>query len=187
MVNVKHVYFTTLPAIASDDDLARIAMARAGRLHFQTTEETASQILGMEVYRGDTTERTKTLTVDVPVEFLAPPHLYYHPTTGSDPAYYEIIGPEIARVAMTAGSVLPISGSSVLPDRGHLKSFNYVVLGHAGTTSGLAAPYDEEGTDEVMFLEPLAPVTNVFEFWKAHKNSDLVTGRHKEIRQIEPA
>lgn len=186
MVNVKHVYFTSLPAIVSDDDLARIAMARAGRLHFQTTEELGSRILGMEVYRGDTTGRTKVIGVDVPVELLAPPHLYFHPPVGATPAYYEVIGPEILRVAMAPGAILPFDGSSVAPVPADLKSFNYVVLGHAGTLPGLAAPYDEEATDEVMFIEGLPPDTDVFRFWKAHANSDLVTGRRKELRQLEP-
>jgi hypothetical protein len=40
----------------------------------------------------------------------------------------------------------------------------------------------EEATDGVMFLEELPPGVDVFEFWRANHNSDLVTGRHKEVR-----
>jgi hypothetical protein len=187
LINVKHVYFTTLPSIETEDDLSRIAMASAGRLHFQTTEETATQILGMGVYRADTNGRTRTIEVDVPAASLAPPHLYYHPSVDRQPAYYEIIGPEILRIAMFPTEVVPIAGLAVLPAASKQKAFNYVVLGHAGTLAGLAAPYDEEATDEVMFLEDLPPGVDVFEFWRANQNSDLVTGRHKEVRKLEPS
>jgi hypothetical protein len=89
-------------------------MASAGQLHFQTTEEAATQILGMGVYRADTKGRTRTIDVDVPAASLAPPHLYYHPSVDRQPAYYEIIGPEILRVAMLPSEVVPIAGLTVM-------------------------------------------------------------------------
>ena len=76
-------------------------------------------------------------------------------------------------------------GGTVTHEATNQKIFNYVVLGHAGTLAGLAAPYDEENTDEVMFLEELSPGVDVFSFWQANANSDLVTGRHKEVRELE--
>lgn len=185
LINVKHVYFTTLPRIETEDDLSRIAMSSAGKLHFQTTEANASKILGMEVYRGDTKGRTRTIAVDVAAASLAPPHLFYHPSVNKQPAYYEVVGPEILRIAMQPTQVVPIDGFTAAAEPSKRKAFNYVVLGHAGDLAGLAAPYDEEATDQVMFLEELRTDIDVFEFWRANQNSDLVTGRHKETRELE--
>jgi hypothetical protein len=182
LLNVNHVYFTTLPSIETEDDLSRIAMSSAGQLHFQTTEEAASKILGMGVYRGDTKRRTRTIDLDVAAASLAPPHLFYHPSVDGQPAYYEIVGPEILRIAISPTQVVPLNGGIVAVEPSKQKAFNYVVLGHAGDLAGLAAPYDEEATDQVMFLEELRSGIDVFEFWRANQNSDLVTGRHKENR-----
>ena len=139
----------------------------------------------MDVYRGDTKGRTRTINVDVPAASLTPPHLYYHPFVDGQPAYYEIIGPEILRIAMLPSEVVPLVRGAVTQEVTKQKRFNYVVLGHAGSPAGLAAPYDEENTDEVMFLEELSPGTDVFSFWQANANSDLVTGRHKVVRELE--
>jgi len=82
LINVKHVYFTTLPSIETEDEPVAHCHGSAGHLHFQTTEETAAQILGMGVYRADTKGRARTIDVDVAAASLAPPHLYYHPSVG---------------------------------------------------------------------------------------------------------
>ena len=183
--NVAHVYFTSLPTIEDDNDLARIAMSRAGQLHFQTTSEhEANEILGMTVYRSDTTGRTRTITIEVPASTIAPPQLYYHPAVNGQSAYYEVIGPEILRVAVNPGAVVPIRDGKTSVAPVDMKAFNYVVTGHAGTREGLLAPYDEEETEEVMFFEDIT-TEDVFEFWQRNANSDLFTGRHREVRQVE--
>jgi hypothetical protein len=185
LTNIAHVYFTSLPTIEDDNDLARIAMSRAGQLHFQTTaEQEVNEILGMTVYRADTTGRTRTIVVDVPAATISPPQLYYHPLANGQHAYYEVIGPEILRVAVKPGAEVRIRDGMASAAPEDMKAFNYVVMGHAGTREGLIAPYDEESTEEVMFLEDLT-TEDVFEFWQRNANSDLVTGRHREVREVE--
>ena len=139
----------------------------------------------MNVYRGDTAGRTRKINVNVPAAALAPPHLYYHPSVNNEPAFYEVVGPEILRIAMMPNEVVPFSGRTIAPDLAKQKVFNYVVLGHADTVDGLAAPYDEEATEEIMLLEELPTGVDIFSFWKANANTDLIANRKKETRKLE--
>ncbi|MGH6978843.1 MAG: hypothetical protein ACRED4_06095 [Brevundimonas sp.] len=185
MANVAYTYFTTIPQITREADLHRIAMASDGRIRFQTTSDRPlEETLVLQVYRGDTRDRTAALVFDVPAALLAPAHLLFHPMSRGQPAYFETIGPEIARVGVEPGASLAFAGGQVTAEVADLKAFDTVILGDASIVEGLAAPYDEEDTRQVAPLEPLID-QDVFTFWLGHQNRDLVTGRAFEPRRLE--
>jgi hypothetical protein len=182
--NVSYVYFTSMPTIRANDDLLHIAMASTGTISFQTTSaRPKEEVLDLKVYRESTSGRTSTLAVEVPSTALAPPHLLYHPAVFANPAYYEVVGPEIFRVGLAAGTKLAIPRKIATVVATHLKTFDYIVVGDASELSGLAAPYDEEETTHVMHLERLASGLDLFGFWQANANSDQ--GRTFEPRHLE--
>lgn len=185
--NVTYVYLTSLPKIICQEDLNRIAMASNGILRFQTTSSRAvEEVLELQVYRENTRERTSRLEVYISTALLAPPHLLFHPMISSEPAYYEIVGPEIFRVGLTPGAKLPIPRGTATPTDDSLKSFEYIVMGDAGSTAGLAAPYDEEETLQVMHLEQLEDGNDLFEFWRKHANKNQMNRPDLERRTLEP-
>ncbi|MCV0416322.1 MAG: hypothetical protein K5831_15760 [Brevundimonas sp.] len=141
--------------------------------------------MALPVYRGDTRDRTAALAFDVPAALLAPAHLLFHPMSRGQPAYFETIGTEIARVGLQSGASLAFVDGEVSAADADRKAFDTVILGDASTVEGLAAPYDEEDTSQVAHLEPL-PDQDVFTFWLEHQNRDLVTGRAFELRSLEP-
>jgi len=184
--NVAHVYLTSLSHISDDSDLARIAMSEAGKLHFQTTSDyPIEKIVGMDVYRENTRGRTHAIPVSVETKHLAPPHMFFHPMAKGQPAYYEIVGPEIYRVPVEPATHLRVRRKRLLPVPEKIMMFNYSVLGEASTLEGLAAPYDEENTDAVMVLEQLSADTNFFEFWQQNANTNQVIGRVSKYRVLE--
>lgn len=137
-----------------------------------TSNRPIEQVLELTVYRADTSGRTHTITVEVPSECLSPQHLLFHPVVYPEPAYYEVVGPEIYRIGLNPGATLPIPRGVATPAAGDLKRFDYIVLGDAGTLSGLAAPYNEEETEHVLHHERLDQGLDLFEFWQANANSD---------------
>lgn len=186
--NVAYTYFTSLPKISTEEDLRRIAMASAGSIKFQTTSDrTIEEVLELTVYRESTHGRTNSVEVTVPTEVLAPPHLLFHPLTRSNPAYYEIVGPEIYRVGLLPNSTLSIPKRSVIVKTEDLKFFQYIVVGNASELAGLAAPYDEEETKQIMHLEALANSIDFFDFWRNNANSDQTGNRTAEVRLLNPA
>lgn len=66
-----------------------------------------------------------------------------------------------------------------------IKVFDYVIIGDAGTLDGLAAPFDEEETKQITHLEKITLETDLFDFWLANQNTDLVSGRNTDFRQLE--
>lgn len=135
--NVEYVYFISLPAIESDDNLRKIAMASDGAIGFLPTNATSKKdVVRIKVYRESTTNRTATVKVAVPVAAIASQHVYRHAPHGN-PVYYEICHSEILRVGLAQGAVLPIEGDRAMPIAGSLKRFDYVVLGDADTKEGL--------------------------------------------------
>ncbi|WP_201861411.1 hypothetical protein [Microvirga soli] len=187
LVNVASVYATSLPRIETPDDLSRIAMASDGKILLQTTSDRPiEEVLELTVYRADTSGRTHTVTVEVPSRCLSPQHLLFHPWVHPEPAYYEVVGPEIYRIGLNPGAKLPIPRGIASPAAGDLKRFDYIVLGDAGTLAGLAAPYDEEETEQVVHHELLDQGLDLFEFWQANANSDQVSGRIIDARGLTP-
>jgi hypothetical protein len=57
-------------------------------------------------------------------------------------------------------------------------------MGDAGQVQGLAAPYDEEETEEIMHLE-LLEGCDPFAFWIQNANSDQMTGRTFESKEFD--
>lgn len=180
--NVAYVYLTSLPSIKSEADLRRIAMSSDGVIAFQTTSYRArEETLKLKVYRESTTGRTAKLPVTVATDLLAPPHMLIHRPLG-DGAYYEVIGPEIYRVGVQPGVRLQYANGMGTVAGGALKRFDYVVVGDASRVEGLAAPYNEEETKEVVHVEKLDAGIDLFDFWQANKNSDQVSNRRPEPR-----
>lgn len=184
LVNVAYAYLTSLPSIGSEEDLRRIAMSSQGVIRFQTTSNRLhEETLELTVYRESTTGRTARLPVSIATDLLAPPHLLIHRPLG-DQAYYEIVGPEIYRVGVQPGVALVYTNASATVDPVSLKRFDYVVVGDASSLDGLAAPYDEEETKELVHVEKLDAGLDLFDFWQANQNSDQVFGRSPEPRMF---
>ncbi|WP_180901479.1 hypothetical protein [Martelella soudanensis] len=57
-----------------------------------------------------------------------------------------------------------------------MKRFDYLVVGDASSIDGLAAPYDEEETDQVVHVERLDAGLDLFEF----VNGGVKTGHGAE-------
>jgi hypothetical protein len=181
--NVAYIYLTSLPFIRDEEDLRRIAMASDGQIAFQTTSARAREdALILRVYRESTTNRTESLPVNARLAIISPPHMLLHRPPGD--AYYEVIGPEIYRVGVTPGSSATYIGEYAIVAPEALRSFTYLVMGDASERAGLAAPYDEEETEQVMHLELLND-TDLFEFWQSHANTDQITGRPFEPRRLK--
>ncbi|MDH7638099.1 hypothetical protein [Sphingomonas oryzagri] len=186
LVNVAYVYLTSLPAVRSEEDLRRIAMSSDGAINFQTTSSRPrEETLKLTVYRESTKGRTARLPVSVASDLLAPPHLLIHRPLGDLP-YYEVVGPEIYRIGVQPGMALAYANGAATIDPGSLKRFSYVVVGDAATLAGLAAPYDEEETREVVHVETLDAGLDLFDFWQARQNSDQVSDRTPEPRFLSP-
>lgn len=180
--NVAYVYMTSLPSIESEEDLRRIAMSSDGVIRFQTTSSRArEEALELTVYRENTTGRTARLQVNLASNLLAPPHLLIHRPVADQP-YYEVVGPEIYRVGVHPGVALAYGNGIATGDEASMKRFDYLVVGDASSIDGLAAPYDEEDTDQVVHLEKLNAGLDLFEFWLEHQNSDQVSSRNPEPR-----
>lgn len=180
--NVAYVYLTSLEEILDDQDLQRIGMSSNGFLAFQTTTAGPRERgIKIEVYRESTTGRTESLRVVVPSASLAPPHLLIH--RNAEEAYYEVVGPEIYRIGLIPGSSLLYENEKATVLCDIAKSFSYIVVGEAAEFAGLAAPYDEEETKQIMHLEQLIE-NDPFEFWLDHANSDQMTARQFEPREL---
>jgi hypothetical protein len=100
----------------------------------------------------------------------------------ADQPYYEVVGPEIYRVGVHPGVALAYGNGIATGDEASMKRFDYLVVGDASSIDGLAAPYDEEDTDQVVHLEKLNAGLDLFEFWLEHQNSDQVSSRNPEPR-----
>ena len=182
LTNVAYAYLTSLPQICSEKDLRCIAMASDGVIRFQTTStRPREEVLELKVYRESTTGRTDSIPVAVAAALIAPPHLLLHRPVG-DTAYYEVIGPEIYRIGLLPGASLRYIGGIAFASPDLLKRFSYIVVGDAAELAGLAAPYDEEETRQIMHLETLDKL-DFFEFWQAHANTDQM-GRPFEPREL---
>jgi hypothetical protein len=182
LANVAYVYLTSLPSVRAEEDLRRIAMSSDGVIRFQTTSYRAhEETLELKVYRESTTGRTARLPVTSASDLLAPPHLLIHRPIGEQ-AYYEVMGPEIYRVGVQPGVALKYAGGTATIGAEALKRFEYVVVGDASTVEGLAAPYDEEETKEIVHVEKLDVGLDLFDFWLANQNSDQTSIRRPETR-----
>jgi hypothetical protein len=60
------------------------------------------------------------------------------------------------------------------------------VLGDATTLEGLAAPFDEENTKQKFLIQNTVGYHSLLDYWVAHANRDLVSGREFEEQQFQP-
>lgn len=183
LVNVEYVYLTNLPAIRCEDDLRSIAMAADAKIYLLPTNGTLPHDLVMiDVYRQSTWDRRASLEVNVPAELISSQHIRYHAPHG-EPVYYEVSHPNIARIGILPGKVLPLVGHQIRPIGDEIKRFEYVILGDADDPQGLVAPYDEEHTHALFQIEDCAK-ENFFDFWKRNANTDQIKGRSPELQQF---
>ena len=182
--NVEYAYFTSLPRIASEEDLAKIAMASSGRIGLlRTNAASTREAIAIKVYRQSTLDRTSTISVVVPASLVASQHVYRHaPTNG--PVYYEICNPDIYRVGLHLGKVAPFLGGVLSVQETDRRRFEYVLLGDADTPEGLIAPFDEEDTKALLHIEE-SRLGTFFDFWYAHANSDQVSARTPDLLQFK--
>jgi hypothetical protein len=105
--NVAYAYFTSLLRIASEQDLAKIAMASTGFIGLlKTSAASEKDAIPLKVYRQSTLDRTATLPVSVPASLVASQHVYLHAARGQA-TYYEVCNPDIYRVGLQPGKVAP--------------------------------------------------------------------------------
>ncbi|MBA9068524.1 hypothetical protein FHR71_002265 [Methylobacterium sp. RAS18] len=186
LANVSYGYFTTLSQIRSHDDLARVAMATTGTIHMQTTSDRPIEdVLDLQVLRRSTNNHSHAIAFDVPCGLVAPCHLLFHPFARGQPAYYEVIGPEIVRVGVKPGVNFLIQGRDIGVAEEDLRRFTYVVAGDASSVTGLEAPFKEDETEQVGHLDQLNDETDLFDFWIAHQNSDQLSGRKIDPRLLK--
>jgi hypothetical protein len=197
VVNVGYVYFTSLEKILTTQDLNLIAMASDGILPIGVDNFTppamlppdwqtrfAGQILGLKVYRESTSGRTDSLEFIIDVTSLAPQHLWRH-APANDHVWYEVCNPFVQRIGLVPGNKLPIKGHQIVADGLPLKRFEYVVMGDARKLSGLAAPYNEEETNNILKIETSIDEAGMLAFWFSHGNSDLFTNKKIEFMGFE--
>lgn len=184
LMNVCYPYFTTLRRISSEHDLGRIAMACDGKVLLKGMAEPVDPQVEMIVYRSSTRDRTATMSVYVPAEVVAPNHLrIFRP--GHEIPYYEVVSPEIVRIGLKPGKVLPFSGDTTRPVAADLQTFEYVICGDASSKAGLLAPFDEENTGQIFHFENLQS-EDCFDFWRRNSNSDQISGRTPLFRALQP-
>jgi len=181
--NISYLYMTSLPAISCDQDLCEIAMSSMGKLAFRVDQNfSVAPDLVIDVYRESTTNRTESLSYWVDSTLLATQPVYRHMPPDAV-GYHEIVCPFIHRVGVENGTVIKIIGSHLAPDES--KNFDYAVVGDATTVPGLAAPYDEENTEEVFKVELLEEDEDIISFWMANGNTNQYDGKHIEVANFE--
>ncbi len=188
--NVQYVYFTCLDRITAHEDLVQIAMASNGTILLVRDNaevprllnkenwqpEFDNDILRLEVYREDTSNRTATIELFVNSEDLASQHLLFHqPHLAAH--FYEICKPFIYRVGLDPGHVLPIDPQKRTAGSGATKHFTHIVAGDATSVTGLSAPYDEENTDDIFKIETTPDPHSMLTYWFEVGNQERFTHR----------
>jgi len=178
--NVAYAYFTSLSRVASEEDLAKIAMASSGFIGLRRTNAVSvSDAFQLQVYRQSTLDRTAALEASVPASLVATQHVYRHAPRGHA-VYYEACHPDIYRVGLQPGQVAAFADGQVTVSEAERKRFEYMVIGDADTEAGLKAPFDEDETKSLLHIETCGG-QNIFDFWVSHANSDQVSGRAPEL------
>lgn len=193
--NVGYAYFTPLDAIRTDTDLQKIAMAVGGHLELRRDgfvpppvlppdylTRFGADILRLPVYQCDPSKREACINVWVDASVLAPQHVYRHDEGG--PVYYELPHHFIHRIGTTPGGIVVFDAERAIHRQSSLKSFDYVVVGDCRSLEGLAAPYDEEDTTHILKIERAPAGSTVLDYWFAHGNTDLFTGKSIELQEF---
>ena len=125
------------------------------------------------------------MSFHVDADHLATQHVLRHSPEGQ-PVYYEICCPFIYRVGLKPDRVLSfdIDSMRTTSDSGHLKHFDYIVIGDATTVHGLAAPYDEEHTDELFKIERTSSGKSMLALWMENSNRDHFSNKVVDLQQF---
>jgi len=195
--NVAYAYFTPLDAIRTDNDLKKIAMSEGGTIELRRDGFTPppvflpdylirfkDDILQLQVYRCDPAKREAFVDVWIDASVLAPQHVYRHDEGG--PVYFELPHHFIHRVGTEPSQTVGFGADRRVHRQAGLKNFDYVVVGDGMALSGLAAPYDEEDTTHILKIERVPAGSTILEFWFAHGNTDLFSGRAVEMQEFHP-
>lgn len=182
LTNISYLYLTSLPSITCNEDLSVIAMSSDGRLGFRTDQnDTEVPDLILDVYRESTTNRTETLSQWVDATHLASQPSYRH----QDPdgfGFHEVVCPFVHRIGVEHSTNIHMSDNKLVPISS--KNFDYAIVGDATSLTGLAAPYDEEETDEVFKIEHIDEGEDIISFWVANANTDQFSGKVVEKAEL---
>lgn len=177
--NFAYCYFTSLPKIIRSNDLKMIAMASDGKVHLII--DGTDEIVEIEVYREDTSNRTATLNMLIDSTIIENNHLWEHKTNDGQ-VYYEKSHAFIYRVGVQNDTTIKFDNHRI--DRqNNLKMLRYLVIGDARSKDGIIAPFDEEETEHIFKIE-LFPDndTNLLKFWFDNGNTDLYS--RKDIEKL---
>ncbi|MAX23843.1 MAG: hypothetical protein CMJ19_04990 [Phycisphaeraceae bacterium] len=196
LVNVAYAYFTPLNQITCDNDLKMIAMATGGEIELRRDGFTPPEILlpdwretfkddvlVMPVYPCNPSKREATLELWVDSTVLALQHIYRHDEGG--PVYYEFPHPFIHRIGTEPGASVTFDDQGRIHRQPYLKAFEYGVVGDCTTLEGLAAPYDEEDTTDIMKVERMDAGMSILNFWFDHGNQDLFSKKQVDLQEFE--
>jgi hypothetical protein len=119
----------------------------------------------------------------VDTSVLAPQHIYLHDE--GQAVYYEFPHSLVHRIGTRPDGKVHFDDQMRVPRQEDLKGFDYVVVGDCRGIEGLAAPYDEEDTTDVMKLERMPDGVSILTFWFEHGNQDLYSGKQVEVQEFE--
>jgi len=180
LVNIAYLYLTSLPAIECVEDLGIIAMSSVGRLEFRTDNNvTGTSDLTLKVYRESTSRRTEVLSYWISAAKLAAQSAYRHRNDFGS-GYHEVVCPFVHRIGVDPHAVVAIDGDHLEPR--YPKKFDYVIVGNATKIDGLAAPYDEEDTNDILKIECISSDADIISFWFDNANSDQFS-----VKSVEEA
>ncbi len=175
LTNISYLYLTSLPSITCVEDLTEIAMSSNGKLGFRIDQNlTDVPDLILDVYRESTRNRTEVLSYWVDTTQLATQPSYRHQEPGGF-GFHEIVNPFVHRLGVEHKTNIQISSDMLIPT--FPKNFAYAVVGDATRASGLAAPYDEEETDEIFKIEHIDGDDDIISFWIKNANTDQFSGK----------
>lgn len=195
--NWTYGYVTLLDAIATSEDLAMIAMAEAGTVHYRLDPPlgTLERVVSEEIYTQAIADRSAAIQLQVDAAHLVPQYLLRHqgdppqiwqPLLAAgeviNPTYYEVFQPFNYRVGLRPGAVLPLHPKDVAI--GDVKAHEFVLVGDTRNRTAIFSPLHEQGA-EVWKIEMHAAPT-IPQFWFDNSNQDLWTPKNVELQDLEP-
>lgn len=183
--NIAYGYFTDIPYIRSEEDLLKIAMSSSGLTGLIPTNAPYHPRYAnlVAVPQQDAAQRSRSMAFWIDVDLIAPNHNWLHrPMT--EPAYYEVVLPNVFRVGVLIESTLSISNQQIVVPEEYRKLLKYVIVGDADTREGLQAPYHEEETTQVAAIEQLDGDSEIIDFWRENSNTDQFRLRDFEYSRL---
>jgi len=188
LLNGAYGYFTTLPRIRDEADLLDIAMSSSGLTGLIPTNAPYHPRYAsfVQIPTQSAAQRSRTVTVWIDSEYLAPNHLWLH-IPMDEPAYYEVVLPKVLRVGVQPGTDMTLDGNLLRVASERRRVFRYIIVGNADTHEGLTAPYHEEETSSIAAVENIGVDDDIIAFWRRNANTNLFDGReieHAELRAL---